>query len=151
MSSFSFGDEAMRCRDVSRRLSAFLDRELPAWEYREVARHLGVCLRCRREYEKLSAVKTMVQRVGQMVPSAVPGVAFPFGSTVRTFRLRKALLALVFLFGLFVAILLVLGWQRSSLDEEILSPDQLTAFSRDVLTQTKVRVETIELVTGDYR
>lgn len=141
----------MRCRDVSGKLSAFLDEELSAWEYREVARHLEACTSCRMEYEKLSAVRRAVRELGKVVPREIPGTGFSLNRAMHTLRFRGILWAAVILFGLLATIFLVLGWQRSSLDERILEPEHFAAFTEDVLTRTRVRVETIELVSGDYR
>jgi len=44
----------MRCRKVCRRLSAYLDGELPADRMRRVQEHLASCPTCQRETQELS-------------------------------------------------------------------------------------------------
>lgn len=151
MNFCGFGDKTMQCRDIREKISAFIDEELTSWEYREVAKHLDICLQCQAEYRKLLLVKVIAREIGRRVPRRVSGVEFSLERVVRTFRLRKALWIAVILVSLFVTIFLVLGWQRSLLDEQILSPNHFVFLGDDVLSKTQVRVETLELVTGEYR
>lgn len=141
----------MRCQEVRQRISAFLDQELTPLEYREVEEHLTACSRCREEYRKLALVKAMAQKLGRATPRAVPSVEFSLERATRALRLRRIVLVALLLLGFCVAVLFLLGWQRSLLDEQILNPDHFAALGEDVLSRTKVRVETLELVTSEYR
>ncbi|MEN3184940.1 MAG: zf-HC2 domain-containing protein [Atribacterota bacterium] len=141
----------MQCRDVRQKISAFIDEELAPWEYHEVARHLDTCLRCQVEYRKLLLVKVIAREIGRGVPGKFPEVEFSLECVARTFRLRKALWIVAIFVSLLVAIFLMLGWQRSLLDEQILSPNHFVVLGDDVLSKTQVKVETLELVTGEYR
>ncbi|MEN3202153.1 MAG: zf-HC2 domain-containing protein [Atribacterota bacterium] len=140
----------MQCHEVSQKISAFVDEELPLWEYREVARHLEICSRCRAEYRAFALIKVMAREIGKVTPKKIPERRVSLEHVMRVLRFRKTLWVIAILFGLLVGIFLILGWQRSLLDEQILNPNHLSAFSEDVLTRTQVRVETLELVTGEY-
>lgn len=150
-SFYGFGDEAMQCREVSQKISAFVDEELSPWEYREVARHLEICSRCRAEYKAFALVKVMAREIGKVTPRKIPEGGFSLEHVVRVLRFRRTLWVIAILFGLLVGIFLISEWQRSLLDEYILNPNHFSAFSEDVLTRTQVRVETLELVTSEYR
>ncbi|MCS7242446.1 anti-sigma factor family protein [Candidatus Caldatribacterium sp.] len=141
----------MECREVNQRISAFLDEELPPWEHREVANHLAICSRCRKEYEKFFLVKVVTQEIGKAVPRRVSETRFSLDPAARVFCFRKAFWVVVFLLGLFVAIFSVLEWQRSLLDERILDPDHFTVLSGNVVVGTPIKVETVELVASEYR
>ncbi len=140
----------MQCHEVSQKISAFVDEELPPWEYREVARHLEICSRCRAEYRAFALIKVVAREIGKVTPKKIPERGVSLEHVMRVLRFRKTLWVIAILFGLLVGIFLILGWQRSLLDEQILNPNHLSAFSEDVLTRTQVRVETLELVTGEY-
>lgn len=46
----------MKCSEVKRRLSAFLDGEIPGAEEREITEHLNICRDCQEELTALSRV-----------------------------------------------------------------------------------------------
>jgi anti-sigma factor RsiW len=46
----------MRCSSVRRRLSAYVDGELPAREARKLESHLAGCQRCSADYEEMAEV-----------------------------------------------------------------------------------------------
>ncbi len=151
MSFWGCGDENMRCREVVRKLSAFLDEELSREEYLRVQRHLEVCALCRKEYEKFALVRAVARKLGDITPRVVPGESFSLERAFRLVRRSRVLWALVAVLGLFVALLVFWGWQRASFEDQILDVEHFTAFSKDVLTQSKVRVETLEFLAGEYR
>jgi predicted anti-sigma-YlaC factor YlaD len=150
-SFLGFGDENMRCREVVRKLSAFLDEELSREEYLKVQRHLEVCALCRKEYEKFALVRAVARKLGDITPRIVPEEGFSLERALRSMRRGRVLWALVAVLGLFVAFLVFWGWQRASLDEQILDVEHFAAFSEDVLTRSTVRVETLEFLAGEYR
>ncbi|WP_438318791.1 anti-sigma factor family protein [Candidatus Caldatribacterium sp. SIUC1] len=151
MSFWGFGDENMRCREVARKLSAFLDEELSREEYLKVQRHLEMCALCRKEYEKFALVRAVARKLGDITPRVVPGESFSLERAFRSVWRSRVLWALVAVLGLFVALLVFWGWQRASLEEQILDVEHFAAFSEDVLTRGKVRVETLEFLAGEYR
>jgi len=52
----------MNCRNIHRKLSAYMDAELPENPAREVRMHLEECPRCRRAYQMLVALNNHVER-----------------------------------------------------------------------------------------
>jgi anti-sigma factor RsiW len=44
----------MRCFSVRRRLSPYVDGELPSREARKLESHLAVCQRCTADYEEMA-------------------------------------------------------------------------------------------------
>jgi len=59
----------MKCRRVERNLSAYLDGELPAEESLRVGEHLKACSRCRRRFEELTRVETILSEFPGRDPS----------------------------------------------------------------------------------
>jgi anti-sigma factor RsiW len=56
----------MRCSQVKRRLSAFLDGELPESKRRLVSEHLRVCESCRLESEELMCVAELLHPLEEL-------------------------------------------------------------------------------------
>ncbi len=51
----------MDCQDAKIALSPYLDRELPHAEAASIAAHLTVCDSCRRDFEELRLVSTVIR------------------------------------------------------------------------------------------
>ncbi len=51
----------MNCRETEPMLSAYMDRELPAWEKTRVADHLSSCNSCRADLDALLQMKRIVR------------------------------------------------------------------------------------------
>lgn len=49
--------EKMNCEDMSMKMSAYLDRELPVQEAKEIEEHLKFCLSCRRRLSQFSRLE----------------------------------------------------------------------------------------------
>ncbi len=58
----------MSCRNVRRRLSAYLDGDLPVGETREVAAHLEACPECGRHWRSLRAALDLVASAPRLAP-----------------------------------------------------------------------------------
>ncbi len=66
-------DESMQCRDVSARISAFIDHELDPALARKTAGHIRECAECRREFEALSGLDALIGDLPRYDPR--PGFA----------------------------------------------------------------------------
>jgi anti-sigma factor RsiW len=62
----------MTCKRIQRRLSAFLDRELPPAEARRIEQHLASCLACSREARTLGAAYELLALCPAALRAAVP-------------------------------------------------------------------------------
>ncbi len=60
----------MNCREVQRKLSAYMDCEMDGAASREIGAHLEACSECRRELETLSGVDALVRGALRYSPSA---------------------------------------------------------------------------------
>jgi len=89
----------MNCEEVSRRLSAYLDGELPPAEAEQVERHLRDCPACGREYAELRQAAELLAGLPQETPP--PAIA---QGLRRRLRQRVALLFV----GLAVVLLMIL-------------------------------------------
>lgn len=58
----------INCREVSRRLQAFLDDESPSLTAAEVEAHLDDCLRCGMEADLYREIKASLARMSDPVP-----------------------------------------------------------------------------------
>lgn len=55
----------MNCEKVRIKLSAYMDGEVDAEHYREIAAHLEQCPDCRREREELGGVDMLIRRLSR--------------------------------------------------------------------------------------
>jgi|GEM_PF-1306546 len=58
----------MRCRDVRKKLSEFLDGELDERTRDEVQRHLAICGECSREYDEMIEAVSLVRNLPKLDP-----------------------------------------------------------------------------------
>ncbi len=61
---------AAPCVDFAPELVAYLDGEQPAADHAHIEAHLGTCLSCRRELERLRRVRTLLGALPVIAPSA---------------------------------------------------------------------------------
>lgn len=151
MDFWSYGNKGMVCRDVLRKLSSFLDGELSLEEKRSIDEHLRTCPSCTKECRKLALVKGLVKKLGEVVPRMRTEQSFSLEWAIRSMHFRKILWTLVALLSLSVAVFLFLGWQRTTLKQHLIDTEYFTALTEDVLTRTRVRVQALELVAGEYK
>ena len=59
----------MKCPDLHNRLSAYQDRELAADKAQEIAKHLEVCDICRKEYETLQNIDSLLNGLPEITVS----------------------------------------------------------------------------------
>jgi len=62
-----------RCSVISRKLSAYIDRELPPGEQAAVTEHLSACAACASQYARLTAADSGIRQL----PGAAPAPFFP--------------------------------------------------------------------------
>lgn len=146
---------------TAERMSAYLDRELPVAEVRQLERHLDGCPRCREHLESLRRVVGQLQRLERMAPppllagevarrvalegcprslveqleSRLPKRALE-SSTLTTFALVLALATIGFLF-----VDTVEKIERKKIPVVVASPQASADFSRDHELRTGQRVE----------
>jgi len=64
----------MRCRNVRRKLSEFLDGELDERTREEIRRHLAICKGCSKEYDEMVEAVSLVRALPRLEP---PGDMWP--------------------------------------------------------------------------
>jgi anti-sigma factor RsiW len=156
----------MKCTSVQRRLSAYLDRELPARARQAVEHHLSGCVTCRQYVQSLEADRTTLRadRIPEMPARVHARVMVELGRLAATGARRRAwarpLLAaaavLLFLGGLGLGIALgrgpmasrgQQGAQRQSVDFEADDAGSYRRLLREC-EEAHVAVCRSELVTG---
>jgi predicted anti-sigma-YlaC factor YlaD len=50
----------LSCKEIYRKLNAYLDKELPAKEEKHITGHLLTCKSCRREFDSLQKLNTLL-------------------------------------------------------------------------------------------
>jgi anti-sigma factor RsiW len=58
----------MKCRNVKRKMTAFLDDELPSDEKKALSMHIKYCEECRKELNKMSEVSDYLDLVKEVAP-----------------------------------------------------------------------------------
>jgi anti-sigma factor RsiW len=130
----------MTCNRIRRKLSAFLDGELPAAEARRIEQHLAGCAGCGREARLLTATYQLLALCPPALRLAVPPARRPVGLKVpylRTlvagpFRLAICRASLPIVTGLLSGALLGLWlWPRLSPADSAPPPEPRRVYERN--------------------
>lgn len=60
-----FGDENMRCEEIRKKLSSYVDQEVLPEENWEISQHLKRCILCQQEMRKLLVMKRLLQTMDE--------------------------------------------------------------------------------------
>ena len=153
-----FGGRDMNCEEVERMLSAYLDEELVAEEYKSLKKHLMRCSRCQKELNKLRAIKSLMRDLDNGF-NFNQDFKFDWEAVekkARTIKKREAVLfslaaALIVMVVFFVVFQEQAQWETEVMHPEILVNlhESLSGNQLDIPFKQETNfIGTLELVSG---